>query len=126
MLFFLQLKKIEYNIQNITFLKMKPVYNIIDRRASKSQRNAWRVAYRAFTGIAKTIKEEEKINNLHSFTLKQYVGCLIQIKYWKPLEIKEKYKNAIDELILFVENWKFFSKKEKRAMISLMMFLNQE
>ncbi len=104
----------------------KPVYTIIDRRASKSQRTAWKVAFRAFQGIAKGITEEEKINNIHKFTLKQYVWSLLEVKYWQDLKIKEKYKNIIDDLVKFVDNWQYLDKKERRWMISILMHLNHE
>jgi hypothetical protein len=105
---------------------MKPVYTLIDRRANKSQRNAWKVAFRAFEWIAKSITEEEKLNAIHKFTLKQYVWSLIEVKYWEPLKIKEQYKNLIDDLVKFVDNWQYLNKKERRWMISILMHLNKE
>jgi hypothetical protein len=30
------------------------------------------------------------------------------------LKIKEKYKDIIDDLVKFVDNWQFLDKKEKR------------
>jgi len=42
------------------------------------------------------------------------------------LKIKEKYKNIIDDLVKFVDNWQYLDKKEKRGMVSILMHLNQE
>jgi hypothetical protein len=98
-------------------------FTIIDRRAGKSQRTAWKIAFRAFIWDAWSFLDELKKFKIHNYTADQYISIIVEKKYWKPLKIKDKYKNIIDDTIKLSDSWSYLTKRERRAIMSVMLFL---
>ena len=101
----------------------RPAFALIDRRAGKSQRTAWKIAYKAFKWEAWSFVEEIKKFKIHNYTADQYIWRIIEKEYWKPLRIKEKYKNVIDEVCQLSDSWSYLTKKERRGIMSIMLHL---